>query len=153
MFRKTIENDFISAITIMNNSFKSGRSITQAIDTVASQLKGPVGKEFHRMSVELLYGLELEVVFKRFAKRIGLEEATYLTASLTILNKTGGDIIKVFDNIERSMFDKRKLRLELASLTSGSKVVVYTLLGMPFFFGLVISLINPEYFLPFFTPP
>ncbi len=151
IFRWKIENDFISAITIMNNAFKSGKSITQAIDIVSTQVKGTVGEEFKRMSLELLYGLELEVVFKRFAKRINLEEANYLTASLTILNKTGGDIIKVFDSIERNMFDKRKLRLELASLTSGSKIVVSVLLGMPFFFALVINLINPEYFVPFFT--
>ena len=151
LFRWQLESDFIAAITIMNNSFKSGRSITQAIDIVANELKGQMGEEFHRMSLELLYGLDIEVVFKRFAKRIDLEEANYLTASLTILNKTGGDIIKVFDSIERSMFDKRKLRLELTSLTSGSRIVVTTLLGMPFFFALVISLINKEYFVPLLT--
>lgn len=153
IFRWKIESDFIAAITIMNNAFKSGRSITQAIDLVASEIKGTVGKEFERMSLELLYGLEVGVVFERFAKRINLEEANYLTASLTILNKTGGNIIKVFDIIERNMFDKRKLRLELSSLTSGSKIVVFTLLGMPFLFVLVISLINPEYFVPIFTTP
>ena len=151
MFRWKLESDFIAAITIMNNAFKSGRSITQAIDLVSKELKGTVGREFNRMSIELLYGLEIETVFKRFAKRIDLEEASYLTASLTILNKTGGDIIKVFDSIEKSMFNKRKLRLELASLTSGSKIVVGVLLGMPFLFVLVISIINPGYFMPFFN--
>ena len=151
IFRWKIESDFIAAITIMNNSFKSGRSITQSIDTVAEELKGYVGEEFKRMSIELLYGLEIDVVFERFAKRIGLEEANYLTASLTILNKTGGDIIKVFNSIERNMFDKRKLKLELSSLTSGSRIVVATLLGMPFFFALVISMINKDYFVPLFT--
>ena len=151
VFRWKLESDFIAAITIMNNSFKSGRSITQSIDTVAEELEGPMGEEFHRMSLEILYGLEIDVVFERFAKRIGMEEANYLTASLTILNKTGGDIIKVFNSIERNMFDKRKLKLELASLTSGSKIVVGTLLGMPFFFALVISMINKDYFLPLIT--
>ena len=151
IFRWKIESDFIAAITIMNNSFKSGRSIIQSIDTVAEELDGYVGEEFRRMSLELLYGLEIDVVFERFAKRIGLEEANYLTASLTILNKTGGDIIKVFNSIERNMFDKRKLKLELSSLTSGSRIVVATLLGMPFFFALVISMINKEYFVPLFT--
>lgn len=153
IYRIILENEFISAITIMNNAFKSGRSITQAIDTVSTQLTGPIGREFERMSVELLYGLGIDVVFKRFSKRIDLEEANYLTASLTILNKTGGDIIKVFDSIERSMFDRKKLRLELKSLTSGSKIVVGVLLLMPFFFVIVIGIINPEYFIPFLTTP
>ena len=151
VFRWTIENDFVAAITIMNNSFKSGRSITQAIEIVGSEVNGVIGNEFKRMNLELQYGLDIEDVFKRFAKRVELEEANYLTASLTILNKTGGDIIKVFSTIERSLFDKRKLRLELKSLTSGSRIIIYILLAIPFFFILVISLINPGYFLPFIT--
>ena len=125
--------------------------LAKSIDTVANELDGYIGEEFKRMSLELLYGLEIDVVFERFSKRIGLEEANYLTASLTILNKTGGDIIKVFNLIEKNMFDKRKLRLELSSLTSGSRIVVATLLGMPFFFALVISMINKDYFLPLLT--
>ena len=151
MFRWSLESDFTAAITIMNNSFKSGRSITQAIEIVGEEVGGVIGAEFKRMNLELLYGLDIEMVFKRFAKRINLEEANYLTASLTILNKTGGDIIKVFSSIERSLFDKRKLRLELKSLTSGSRIIVYILLGIPFFFVLIISLISPGYFLPFIT--
>ncbi len=151
VFRWNLENDFIAAITIMNNSFKSGRSITQAIEIVSTEVGGTIGAEFKRMNLELLYGLDISQVFKRFSERVKLEEATYLTASLTILNKTGGDIIKVFSSIERSLFDKRKLRLELKSLTSGSRIIVYVLLGIPFFFVLVISLINPGYFLPFIT--
>ena len=151
VFRWNLESDFIAAITIMNNSFKSGRSITQAIEIVSSEVGGTIGNEFKRMNLELLYGLDISQVFKRFSERVKLEEAAYLTASLTILNKTGGDIIKVFSSIERSLFDKRKLRLELKSLTSGSRIIVYVLLGIPFFFILVISLINPGYFLPFIT--
>ena len=151
VFRWNLESDFTAAITIMNNSFKSGRSITQAIEIVSDEVGGTIGQEFKRMNLELLYGLDIEQVFKRFAKRVNLEEANYLTASLTILNKTGGDIIKVFSSIERSLFDKRKLRLELKSLTSGSRIIVYVLLAIPFFFILVISLINPGYFLPFIT--
>lgn len=151
MFRWSLESDFTAAITIMNNSFKSGRSITQAIEIVGEEVGGVIGAEFKRMNLELLYGLDIEIVFKRFAKRVELEEANYLTASLTILNKTGGDIIKVFSSIERSLFDKRKLRLELKSLTSGSRIIIYILLGIPFFFVLIISLISPGYFLPFIT--
>ncbi len=46
------------------------------------------------MHLELSFGLSVDVVFGRFAKRVELEEVSYLTASLSILNKTGGNIIK-----------------------------------------------------------
>ncbi len=150
-YRSKLENDLLSAIIIMNNAFKSGRSIVQAIDTVAKEVDGQIGQEFSKMSLELSYGLGIDVVFKRFAERVQLEEVNYLTASLTILNKTGGNIIEVFSSIEKSLFNKKKLRLELRSLTGSSRIIVYILLAVPFFFIIFVSLINPSYFAPFVT--
>ncbi len=153
LYRNTLENDLLQAIIIMNNAFKSGRSITQAIDLVTKELEGPIAEEFKKMSLELSFGISIEETFKRFAKRIQLEEVTYLTASLSILNRTGGNIIKVFTSIERSLFSKKKLRLELASLTGSSKIIVYVLFLVPPLFILFISLLNPSYFVPLYTTP
>ncbi|MBR3362356.1 MAG: type II secretion system F family protein [Bacilli bacterium] len=148
-YRVKLENDLLSAIIIMNNAFKSGRSIIQAIDIVANETKGRMSKEFKKMSLELSYGLEIDTVFKRFEERTHLEEVSYLTASLTILNKTGGNIIEVFESIEKTMFNKKTLRLELKSLTSSSRIIVYALFTVPFLFILFISIISPGYFMPF----
>jgi len=153
MFRKRIENDLLQAIIIMNNAFKSGRSITQAIELVTTELDGPIAGEFGQMINELSLGLSIDVVFERFSQRVNLEEVTYLTASLSILNKTGGNIIKVFTSIEKSMFNKRKLRLEMQALTGSSRLIVYVLFLVPVFFIVLVALINPSYFEPFFTNP
>lgn len=152
-YRKKIEKDLLQAIIIMNNCFKSGRSITQAISIVAEQLDGAISDEFKKMSLELSFGLEIEVVFDRFAKRIKLEEAAYLTSSLSVLNKTGGNIIKVFTSIEKTLFNRQKLNLELKSLTGSSRIIMYALTIMPVLFVLVISFINKDYYAPLFTSP
>lgn len=151
VYRKKIENDLLSAIIVMNNAFKSGRSISQAIEIVSNEVEGVIGKEFKKMSLELSYGLGIDVIFKRFSDRIQLEEISYLTASLSILNKTGGNIVKVFSSIEQNLFNKKKLRLELDSLTGSSKLVVYMLFTVPFLFIIFVSIISPTYFLPFIT--
>ena len=152
-YRKKIEKDLLQAIIIMNNCFKSGRSITQAIGIVAEQLDGAISDEFKKMSLELSFGLEIEVVFDRFAKRIKLEEAAYLTSSLSVLNKTGGNIIKVFTSIEKTLFNRQKLNLELKSLTGSSRIIMYALTIMPILFVIVISFINKDYYAPLFTHP
>ena len=103
------------------------------------------------MHLEISFGLSIDVVFKRFAERVQLEEITYLTASLTILNKTGGNIIKVFSSIEKSLFNKKKLKLELASLTGSSKIVVIALFLVPILFIVFVSILNPTYFVPLYT--
>ena len=151
LYKKKIEKDLIDAITIMNNAFKAGRSIVQAIDMVASELKGPISKEFKKISMEINLGLDIEVAFKRFADRIKLEEAVYLTSSLSILNKTGGNIIKVFDSIEKTLFSKRKLKEELTALTSSSKMISYVLIFIPVVFAIFLNILNKGYFKPLFT--
>lgn len=148
-----LENDLLQAIIIMNNAFKSGRSITQAMELVTKELTGPICEEFKKMVLEMSFGLSVEVVFKRFSERVNLEEVTYLTASLAILNKTGGNIIKVFSAIEKSLFNRKKLKLELKSLTSASKMIVVILFLVPFFFIAFITIISPTYFMPFFKSP
>jgi tight adherence protein B len=151
IYRNKIENDLLQAIIIMNNAFKSGRSISQAVNLVTTELDGPIAKEFSKIYVELSFGLDLNTVFKRFAERVNVEETSYLTASLTILNKTGGNIVKVFGAIEKSLFSKKKLKLELNALTSSSKVIKNILFVVPVAFFILISLIDSNYFSVFFT--
>ncbi len=147
----TIENDLLQAIMIMNNAFKSGRSITQAIYLVTTELDGPVAEEFKKVYTEINLGLSIEVAFKRLQERVPVDEVSYLTASISILNKTGGNIVKVFTSIEKTLFNKKKLKLELASLTGSSKVISYVLFAVPVLFILFITLLDPTYFVPFFT--
>lgn len=152
-YKKKIENDLADAITLMNNAFKAGNSITQSVDLVARELDGPISKEFAKISMELSFGLDVEVAFRRFSDRIKLKEAVYLTSSLSVLNKTGGNIIKVFDSIEKTMMSRKKLQNEFKSLTSSSKMITYVLIFVPIVFIIFIGVINKDYFNPLFENP
>lgn len=144
--KKKIEQDLLNAIIIMNNAFRSGMSMIQAIEIVSKELKGPISQEFKKMHLEISYGLSLDVVFERFSKRVESEEVSYITSSLSILNKTGGNIIKVFSSIEKMLFDKRKLKQEMKSLTSSARMISKILLIMPILFVAVITLLQKDYF-------
>lgn len=151
--RKKIEEDLLKAIIIMNNAFKSGRNIVQAVEIVKTELDGPIEDEFKKIYLDITYGLELDVVFNRFYERVRLDDAKYITSSLTLLNKTGGDIIKVFSMIEKSIFDKKNLKNELNSLTASSKFVFKMLVAMPFILVLFIFILNRNYFNPLISTP
>ena len=148
--KKKIENDMLRAIIIMNNAFKSGKSTIQAVEIASNKLSKPISSEFKRMHQEMKYGLSVDVVFDRFAKRINIEEAEYLSSSLTILNRTGGNIVNVFNSIEKTLFDKMKLKEELKNSTTVSNLLVKILLVVPIVFVLLIYMLNPNYFDPFF---
>lgn len=150
IYKKRIDNELLRAVIVMNNAFKSGKSTMQSLEIASNDLPEPIRSEFYKMYQEMKYGLGIEIVFDRFSKRIDLEEIKYISSSLAILNKTGGNIIKVFDSIEKTLFDKKRLREELKNLTASSNLVIKLLMVVPIFFVLVIYILNPTYFDPFF---
>ena len=148
-----MKNDLLKAITIMNNSFKSGRSIVQTIKIVSDEIDGPLKEEFSKMYDDLSYGLEIEAVFERFNNRVNLKEVKYITTSLTILNKTGGNIVDVFSSIEKTVFNNKKLEDELRNLSAASIALYRILVLIPVVFTLVIYILDSTYFMPLFTNP
>ena len=148
---KRISDDMSTAIVIMNNSFKSGLSIVQAIDMVSSTMDGLISDEFKKMSLEISSGLELEQVFKRFSLRVPCSESLYLASFLSVLNETGGDIVSVFNSIEKNSIMRKKLREELNSASSQSRLVFKILVVIPPLLIISILLLNSSYFNVLFT--
>ena len=148
-----MKNDLLKAITIMNNSFKSGRSIIQTIKIVGDEIDGPLKDEFKKMYEDLSYGLEIEAVFERFNSRVNLKEVKYITTSLTILNKTGGNIVDVFASIEKTVFNNKKLEDELHNLSAASKALYRILVVIPLIFTFIIFMLDNTYFTPLFSNP
>ena len=146
--KKLIEEQLLQAIVIMNSAFKSGKNITEAIIIVKKELPSPIKEEFEIISKDLSYGLSLNDAFSRFYDRIKLEEAKYITASLSLLSKTGGNIVTVFNMIEKNFYNRLKIKNELGALTSSSKFLYRLLAIMPFIFIIITVMLNPDYFNP-----
>lgn len=149
--RKQIENDLFNAIIIMNNAFKSGMNIMQAVSIVETELEGPIKEEFKKINIDIKYGLSLETVFDRFYKRVKIEDIKYLASSLSLINKTGGNIVKVFGSIEKNFYDKKKIKEEMKSLTSSSIFMFRLLISIPLVLIIIITMLNTTYFVPLLT--
>ena len=147
---KELEKDLLKAVIIMNNAFKSGRSIMQAIELVSTELDSDMGKEFKKIFIDLTYGLELSSAFDRFYNRVKLDEIKYISSSLVLVNKTGGNIVEVFNSIENEFYERKKLHDELFYQTALSNLVFKILVAIPFIIFLVIYVINPSYFSPMY---
>ena len=149
--RKKIEEDLLSAIIIMNNAFKSGMNIMQAVNIVENELEGAIKEEFKKINIDIKYGLSLETVFERFYNRVKIDDIKYIASSLSLINKTGGNIVKVFGSIEKNYYDKKKIKDEMKSLVSSSIFMFRLLIGMPILLCLIILVVNPSFFLPLIT--
>lgn len=148
---KNIEGDLLKAIIIMNNAFKSGLNISNALDVVITDLDGPVRDEFMLIKKDLSSGIDTSEAFNRFYKRVKLDDAQYISSSLSILNVTGGNITFIFSNIEEALTNKKKLKDELKTMTASSMLVYRVLTFMPFILIFIILMLNKDYFNPLFN--
>ena len=148
---KNIESDLLKAIIIMNNAFKSGLNISNALDVVITDLDGPVRDEFILIKKDLASGIDTSEAFNRFYKRVKLDDAQYISSSLSILNVTGGNITYMFSNIEEALTNKKKLKDELKAMTASSLLVYRVLTFMPFILIFIILMLNKSYFNPLFN--
>ena len=151
--KSKIKNDMLRAVILLNNAFKAGKSTMQAVEIASRELPEPISIEFKKIYQDLSYGISSDVAFSRFARRVNLEEARYISSSLIILNKTGGNIVAVFSAIERTLFEKKKLEEDLKNSTQASNLVVKVLMGVPIVFILIIYVLSPDYFEPLFSSP
>ena len=151
--KRKIKNDMLRAVILLNNAFKAGKSTMQAVEIASCELPEPISIEFKKIYQDLSYGISSDVAFSRFARRVNLEEARYISSSLIILNKTGGNIVAVFSAIERTLFEKKKLEEDLKNSTQASNLVVKVLMGVPVVFILIIYVLSPDYFEPLFSSP
>ena len=153
MRKNSIEKDINKAVIIMNNAFKSGYSIMQAIYRVHTQMDGAISEEFRKMYIDITFGLNMEVVFNRFADRVDCVEARYMATSLGVVNRTGGNIIQVFDAVERNATTRQRLKEELSSVSASARAMFKILVCIPIFIIGILLILNPTYFAPLFKTP
>lgn len=149
--KKLIEEQLLQAVIIMNSAFKSGKNIYQAVQIIKDELPSPMKEEFTIIAKDLKYGLDVNTIFDRFYNRVKVEEAKYITSSLSLLTKTGGSIVTVFNMIEKRFYNRLKIRNELKSLTASSKILSNTLCVLPFIYIFFIWILNPNFFKPLYT--
>ena len=62
-------------------------------------------------------------------------------------------IVNVFNGVERTLYDRKKLKQEQKSLTTSSNMVVKVLLVLPIIFTFIIYILSPDYFSVLFNSP
>lgn len=138
--KKEIEKDLLLLIKIINNNLQSGKTIKESLDDAKNKLNGYIKEELIELINDLDHGLSLDVAFKRMKDRSKVNDLSYLTATLSILSKTGGDINLAFSYLEKIFKTRKTLDQELISTTASSKLVfiILSILPVIVFLGMIV---------------
>lgn len=142
---KLLNKNLLSAIIIMNNSYKANESTEQAIKSVIERTEGTVSVEFMKVLNDIKLGIDISEAFSRMYERTNLKVVKYMSSVLGLVNKSGIDIIDAFSNIEKKLLEEEKFNNEILYLKDTNRLAVLLFAILPVVFLVTVIAFNTNY--------
>jgi tight adherence protein B len=84
------------------------------------------------------------------AERIGSKNFSFVITAVNIQRQVGGSLAGLFDMVADTVRQRQQFARKIKGLTAMGRASAYVLVGLPFFVGAVIALLNPTYMDPLF---
>src|SRR5207244_12700892 len=129
-------------------SLKAGPSFKQGLQAVVDEGQPPASEEFKRVLTETGLGRPMDDALADMAERTGSSNFEFAITAVTIQRQVGGSLANLFDMVADTVRQRQQFTLKIRSLTAMGRMSAYTLIGLPFFIALAISVLNPGYLHP-----
>jgi tight adherence protein B len=84
------------------------------------------------------------------AERIGSKNFSFVITAVNIQRQVGGSLAGLFDMVADTVRQRQQFARKIKGLTAMGRASAYVLVGLPFFVGSVITLVNPSYMDPLY---
>ncbi len=142
--------EFPIALDVIRRALRAGYSADRALEMVAEQQKGPIGRVFHTLSDKMRLGESPEAVLGDMANRLGVDEFRMLSIVLVLQRETGGSLAEATDNFAKIIRSRENLRKKIKALSAEVRVTAIILASLPFFIVAAVFVSSPHYLDPLF---
>jgi len=134
------------ALDQMKRGLAVGHPVNTTIRAVATSMKDPVASEFQRMADQVVYGDTLPDAVDDMARRMDVEDAYYLAASIRIQHGTGGNLGAMLGTLSTVIRSRFAMRRRIKAVSSEGRISALLLSCLPFlmFGGTLIT--APDYY-------
>jgi tight adherence protein B len=147
---RKFENQLPDILITLAASLKAGHSFRQGIQSVVEEGAEPAANEFKRVMTETQLGKPIDDALAAMAARMGSNNFTFVINAVTIQRQIGGSLAGLFDMVAETVRQRQQFARKVKSLTAMGRMSAYVLVGLPFFIGAVVSVINPTYMSPLY---
>jgi flagellar protein FlaJ len=143
--QKRIDDALPQLLDDIAESHQAGMTLLQAIEESAKRNYGPITKDLKQLSAQLSWGVEFEVAFKLFAKRISTSLSVKVTTLLIETVRLGGDLKRSFGSTARFVRELLRLRNERDAQLRYYLMIIY---ASTMIFVLLVVVLYNSFFLP-----
>ncbi len=144
------EDQLPDLLVTLAASLKAGHSFKQGIQTVVDEGQDPASKVLGRVITDTKLGRPMDDALAETAERIGSKNFSFVITAVTIQRQVGGSLAGLFDMVADTVRQRQQFARKIRSLTAMGRASAYVLVGLPFFVGFAMTLLNPTYMDPLY---
>lgn len=148
---KKFNDQLGDTINLMVNSIRSGYSMPQAMETVASNMPPPVSEEFRRVTLEIGLGVSQEEALRHMLRRVDSSDLDLMITAVNVAYEVGGNLAEILDIIGLTIRERVRIQGEIKTLTAQGQITGNVLAGLPFALTGILYLLNRPYMQRMFT--
>jgi tight adherence protein B len=141
----TFNGQLGDTLNLWVNALRSGYSVLQAMESIATELPPPVSKEFERVVQEVRLGLGLEQALANMYRRVPSDDLDLVITAVNIQREVGGNLAEVLDTISFTIRERVRIKGEIKTLTAQGRISGWIISLLPIGLGFVLYLMNREY--------
>jgi tight adherence protein B len=144
--RMKFNGQLVDALFMLSSSLRAGLSLTQAFETLETEMAPPASQEFGLMMKAHRVGLSFDDALQGMNRRMGSEELNLIVTAMLLARSTGGDVTRIIQQLIVSIREKKKLNEKVIGLTLQGKLQAVVMSALPVFFAFSVRSFNPDYF-------
>jgi tight adherence protein B len=142
---EAFDSQLSDTLNLWVNALRSGYSVLQSMEAIATELPAPVSVEFERVVQEVRLGLSVEQALANMYRRVPSEDLDLVITAVNIQREVGGNLAEVLDTISYTIRERGRIKGEIRTLTAQGRVSGWIISLLPIVLGFILYLINPEY--------
>jgi len=144
------EDQLPDLLVTLAASLKAGHSFKQGIQTVVDEGQDPASKVLGRVITDTQLGRPMDEALAETAERIGSKNFSFVITAVSIQRQVGGSLAGLFDMVADTVRQRQQFARKIKGLTAMGRASAYVLVGLPFFVGLAMTVLNPTYMQPLY---
>ncbi|MDQ2967654.1 MAG: type II secretion system F family protein [Actinomycetota bacterium] len=138
-------SQLLDTILLLSSSVRSGHSLLQALEQVASQAPEPTRSGFALTVREIGLGASQEDALERLAERFPSEDFELIVSAINAHQQIGGSLAKMLDAIAQTVRERQHIAGDIRSFTSQQRYSAYVLSALPLGALLALLTFSPDY--------
>ena len=145
------ENQLPDLLITLAAALKAGHSFKQGLQSVVDEGRPPASKELKRVLTEARLGRSMDDALQEMALRVGSKNFDFVITAVTIQRQVGGSLAGLIDMVADTVRQRQQFARKIKGLTAMGRASAYVLMGLPFFIGFVITIMNSRYMDPLYN--